>query len=93
VNFKIIELFKAPKWVRRLSCYAGLILSLGWLSYIAYVCVSSRLGWPDENDRLDVGSVAIVLFAVGWISVRLGFHAINRMHSTILPGRRHPEVD
>jgi hypothetical protein len=93
VNFKIIELLKAPKGIRRLSRYAGLILFFGWLAYIAYVCVSGQVGWPDEGDQLDIASVAIVLFAVGWVSVRLGFHAINRMHSTILPERRPPEVD
>jgi hypothetical protein len=93
MNFKIIELLKAPKWIRRLGRYVGLILSLGWLGYVAHVCVSSRLGWPDRDDQLDIAFVAIVLFVVGWAFVRLGFRALDRMHSAISVRNNRKSID
>jgi hypothetical protein len=80
VKFKTIELFEAPRWLRRLSECTGLVLSLSWLGYAAYVSVTNHLGWPTYDDQFDIASVAILAFAAGWVSVRIGFGLIRRAY-------------
>jgi hypothetical protein len=66
VKFKALEIFKAPKRVRRLSECTGLVLSLLWFGYVAWVSIVNHLGWPARDEQLDIASVAILAFAAGW---------------------------
>jgi ABC-type nickel/cobalt efflux system permease component RcnA len=85
MNSKMLEIFEAPKWLRRLSECTGLALSLSWLGYAGYVSVANQLGWPASDEQLDIASVAILAFAAGWVCVRLSFGLIRRAHRRMVP--------
>jgi hypothetical protein len=86
-KFKTIEIFEAPKWLRRLSECTGLVLSLSWLAYAAYVSVTNHLGWPARDELFDIASVALLTFAAGWVCVRIGFGLLRRVHGRVLSNR------
>ena len=78
MKFKTIEVFEAPKWLRRLSECIGLVLSLGWLGYAGYVSVTNHLGWPQRDEQFDIAAVAILAFTAGWACVRICFYRLIR---------------
>jgi hypothetical protein len=80
VNFKAIEIFQAPKPVRRISQCAGFALSMGWLGYAGYISITENLGWPPNDERYQIAAVAILIFAAGWLIVRLPFWLVRRLH-------------
>jgi hypothetical protein len=87
VKFRTIEIFEAPKWVRRLSECTGLGLSLIWFGYVAWVSVVNHLGWPERDEQLDIASVAILAFAAGWVCVRICFGLIRRAPGRMVSNR------
>jgi hypothetical protein len=88
VKFKTIEIFEAPKWWRRLSECTGLVLSLSWLGYAAYVSVTNHLGWPTYDEQFDIASVAVLAFAAGWGCVRICFALVKRIHRQMVSNRQ-----
>jgi hypothetical protein len=88
ISFKTINIFEAPKWLRRLSESAGLVLSLSWLVYAAYVSVSNHLGWPPYDEQIDIVSVAVLTFAAGWACVRICFGLGKHLHGQMISSKQ-----
>jgi hypothetical protein len=84
---KTLEIFEAPKWVRRLSECTGLALSLIWFGYVAWVLIINRLGWPASDEQLDIALVAILAYAAGWVRVRICFGLIGRVNDRMVSNR------
>ena len=80
-NFE--EKSRAPFFAHRMSFIGGLAVIVAWLCYVIYLIVTSA-ELPDSDEALSVLGVTIVLFALGWLAVRITHHFATRIHRRVL---------
>jgi hypothetical protein len=72
----------APRMIPKLSICTGFALMLFWMGYVMYLMVTT-LELPDGGEILDVAGVALVMFGLGWATVRLGSYSLTRVHRRV----------
>jgi hypothetical protein len=69
----------------RMSVFGGLAAALTWLCYVIYLIVLSA-ELPDSDETLSVLGVTIVLFALGWLAMRMALYFLARVDRRFLSG-------
>ena len=63
----------------RLSIYGGLAVMVIWFCYVAFLVLSNG-ELPDADELLSCVGVSMVLFALGWLAVRIVLQLLARTY-------------